>query len=261
MIKIAVGGAEGRMGQCVSQLILQDPETELVAKLTRPTNNVVKNQNELIRNNSSESEQAIINRLASFIPPNCNILIDFTNPIVALQHLEFCRERALGMVIGVTGFTAEQKAIIQAAAKNIPIVFAPNMSIGVNISFKLLNIAAQILNKKILNNTVGVAIQEIHHKYKKDAPSGTALKMGEIIADAWGQSLQEAEINFASARVGEVMGDHSVLFALNGEQIEIKHKTESRTIFATGALLAAKWLHHQPSGLYDMQDVLGLKDK
>jgi 4-hydroxy-tetrahydrodipicolinate reductase len=242
MVKIAVAGAQGRMGQSISQLVEEDPETELVAKLIRPKNDY------LIEDN-----------LAS-LSLQCEILIDFTNPAATLEHLTFCCQRKVGMVIGVTGFTAEQKDLILTAAKQIPIVFSPNMSIGVNLSFKLLAMAAQVLNQRTLNDSVGVAIQEVHHKYKKDAPSGTALKMGEIIADTWGQPLEEAAISFSAARLGEVMGDHSVLFALDGEQIEIKHKTESRIIFARGAVLAAKWLSHQSPGLYDMQDVLGLKD-
>ena len=198
-----------------------------------------------------------------------DVLIDFTRPQATLVHLDFCRRMKVGMVIGTTGFSAEQKAQLTDAADDIAMVFAPNMSVGVNLAFKLLEIAAQVLG-----DDYDVEIIEAHHRHKVDAPSGTALKMGEVVAGALGRNLDEcaiygregvtgerasSTIGFSTVRGGDIVGDHTVLFAGTGERIEITHKASSRATFASGAMRAARFLAGREAGLYDMRDVLGLR--
>jgi 4-hydroxy-tetrahydrodipicolinate reductase len=198
------------------------------------------------------------------------VLIDFTRPEPTLANLEACRAAGRRMVIGTTGFSAEQKAQIAAAAKDIAVVLAPNMSVGVNLCLKLLDMAA-----RVLGDTVDVEVIEAHHRHKVDAPSGTALRMGEVVADALGRDLKECAvfgreghtgersrntIGFETIRAGDIVGDHTVLFAADGERVEITHKASSRMTFANGAVRAAGWLMAQDAGLFDMQDVLGLKE-
>ena len=197
------------------------------------------------------------------------VLIDFTRPEGTLAHLEVCRALGVKMVIGTTGFTGAQKELIAQAAEHIAIVMAPNMSVGVNVTFKLLEMAA-----KALRTGYDIEIVEAHHRHKVDAPSGTALKMGEVIADALGRDLKDcavyarnghtgardpSTIGFASVRGGDVVGDHHVMFLGDGERIEITHKSSSRATYAQGSLRAARFLADKPAGLYDMFDVLGLK--
>jgi 4-hydroxy-tetrahydrodipicolinate reductase len=197
------------------------------------------------------------------------VLIDFTRPEGTMEHLKVCRELGVAMVIGTTGFTDAQKADIAAAAKDIAIMMAPNMSVGVNVTLKLLEMAA-----KALSTGYDIEIVEAHHRYKVDAPSGTALKMGEVIADALGRDLKEcavyaregltgerdpSSIGFATIRGGDIVGDHTVLFAGIGERIEISHKSSSRVTYAQGSLRAVRFLAGRKPGLYDMFDVLGLK--
>lgn len=234
-IKIVIGGASGRVGQCLSELAKTDSTFELIAEVGRPVNN-----------NGG---------LASVKTP-FNVFIDFTNADAVTNHIDYCLNHKIAMVIGVTGLNEKQKQDLKEAAAHIPIVFSPNMSIGINLMYKLLQISSSVLQTHV--KEIGIAIQEIHHRNKKDSPSGTSLKMGEVIAETLGVPLKEANICFASTRVGEVSGEHNVLFALPGEQLEIKHRTESRIVYAKGALAAAKWLADKPPGLYDMQDVLGL---
>ncbi len=196
-------------------------------------------------------------------------LIDFTAPAATLHHLEICRAAGRKLVIGTTGFTPDQRGEIAAAAQDIGIVFAPNMSVGVNLCFKLLDIAA-----RVLGDEVDVEIVEAHHRHKVDAPSGTALRMGEVVAAALGRNLAEVAvygregqtgarerrtIGFETIRAGDVVGEHSVWFAGEGERVEIVHKASSRMTFAKGAVRAAGWLGVRDAGLYDMQDVLGLR--
>jgi 4-hydroxy-tetrahydrodipicolinate reductase len=196
-------------------------------------------------------------------------LIDFTRTEGTMAHLRACRELGVKLVIGTTGFTPEQKAEIQNAARDISVVMAPNMAVGVNVVFKLLAQAA-----KALKEGYDIEIIEAHHRFKVDAPSGTALKMGEVVAQATGRDLQTCAIygregvtgerdpntiGFATIRGGDVIGDHTVLFAGLGERIEITHKSSSRVHYAQGSLRAARFLAHQPHGLFDMDDVLGLK--
>jgi 4-hydroxy-tetrahydrodipicolinate reductase len=198
-----------------------------------------------------------------------DVLVDFTRPEASLAYLEVCRQGGRKMVIGTTGFDAAGKDRIAAAARETGIVFAPNMSVGVNLSLKLLDLAA-----RVLGDEVDVEIIEAHHRHKVDAPSGTALRMGEVVAAALGRRLQDcavygregvtgerqrATIGFATVRGGDIVGDHTVLFAGDGERVEITHKASSRLTFARGALRAALWLGGRQTGLYDMQDVLGLR--
>jgi 4-hydroxy-tetrahydrodipicolinate reductase len=196
-------------------------------------------------------------------------LIDFTAPAATLAHLQLCRRHGKGMVIGTTGFDDEQKNRIKEAAAEIGVVFAPNMSVGVNLCLKLLDTAARVLGEE-----VDIEVIEAHHRHKVDAPSGTALRMGEVVAEALGRNLKDcavygrqgisgerdrATIGFETIRAGDIVGEHTVMFAAEGERVEITHKASSRMTFASGAARAAGWLMSQPAGLYDMQDVLGLK--
>ena len=200
---------------------------------------------------------------------NAGVLIDFTRPEGTMAHLAVCRELGIKMVIGTTGFNDEQKASIAEAAQHIAIVMAPNMSVGVNVTLKLLEMAA-----KALNTGYDIEIVEAHHRHKVDAPSGTALKMGEVIAAALGRDLKQcgvfaregvtgerdpSTIGFAAVRGGDVVGDHNVMFLGDGERIEITHKSSSRTTYAQGSLRAARFLAGKSSGLFDMFDVLDLK--
>jgi len=197
-----------------------------------------------------------------------DVLIDFTHPSVTLKNLEVCRQAGKAMIIGTTGFSPEEKQLLADASKQIPIVFAANFSVGVNLCLKLLDTAA-----RVLGDDVDIEIIEAHHRHKVDAPSGTALRMGEVVANALGRDLQKVAvygregqtgareretIGFATVRAGDVVGDHTVLFAADGERVEITHKASSRMTFAKGAVRAALWLHKREPGLYDMQDVLGL---
>ena len=197
-----------------------------------------------------------------------DVAIDFTIPESTLEHVQWCRENHKAMVIGTTGFGDKQKLIYEAG-KDIPIVFAPNMSIGVNLCFKLTEIAAQVLGDE-----VDIEVIEAHHRDKIDAPSGTAVRLGEILADTLGRDLKSCAvygregrtgardrktIGFETIRAGDIVGDHTVLFAGTGERIEITHKASSRATFASGALRAAQWIAEKEPGVFDMQDVLGLK--
>jgi len=200
---------------------------------------------------------------------NSDVLIDFTRPEGTLAHLKVCRERGVNLVIGTTGFSDEQKSEIAAAAQDIAIVMAPNMSVGVNVTLKLLEMAA-----KSLSHGYDIEIIEAHHRHKVDAPSGTALKMGEVVANALGRDLKDcavyaregvtgerdpSSIGFATIRGGDIVGDHTVLFAGTGERIEISHKSSSRVSYAQGSLRAARFLQGRKTGLFDMADVLHLK--
>lgn len=198
-----------------------------------------------------------------------DVLIDFTLPEATLSNVAACAAQGKSVVIGTTGFTDAQKAEIRKAAGKIPIVMAPNMSVGVNLCFKLIELAAQVLG-----DNVDVEIVEAHHRHKVDAPSGTALRMGEVVAQTLGRDLAKnavygregrtgernrKQIGFATVRAGDIVGEHTVMFADVGERVEIVHKASSRMTFAKGAVRAAQWLTDKPAGLYDMQDVLGLR--
>ena len=200
---------------------------------------------------------------------NSQVLIDFTRPEGTLQHLRMCRELGVAAVVGTTGFSDAEKAEIAEIAKSIAIVLAPNMSVGVNVTLKLLEMAA-----KALSTGYDIEIVEAHHRHKVDAPSGTALRMGEVIAQALGRDLQEcgvfaregitgerdpSSIGFSTIRGGDIVGDHTVLFAGTGERIEITHKSSSRSTYAQGSLRAVRFLADKPHGLFNMFDVLGLQ--
>ena len=199
----------------------------------------------------------------------CDLLVDFTRPAGTLTHVAACRARGRGILIGTTGFDAAQLEAIRAASRDIAIVLAPSFSIGMNVTMKLVALASQALGADY-----DVEVFEVHHKHKVDAPSGTALKLGEVAAKARGQALEEAgvfarhgltgerkpgSIGFSVARGGDIIGDHTVLFAGTGERIEVTHRSSSRATYAQGAMRSALWLAAKPPGLYDMQDVLGLR--
>jgi 4-hydroxy-tetrahydrodipicolinate reductase len=214
-----------------------------------------------------QSGVPVVRDLAA-VSDDFDALIDFTVPEATLASLAVCRERGKAMVIGTTGFTAEGLAEIRLASESIPIVMAPNMSVGVNLCLKLLETAA-----RVLGDDVDVEIQEAHHRHKIDAPSGTALRMGEVVAETLGRNLGDCAvygrqgrtgerdrrtIGFATVRAGDIVGEHTVMFADVGERVEITHKASSRMTFARGALRAVRWLIDRPAGLYDMGDVLQL---
>ncbi len=265
-LRVAIAGTSGRMGKVLIETVLATPGCRLVAALDRdgaPSLGVDAGQF-LGRVTGVSISSDVVAALQE-----ADVLIDFTRPEGTLAHLAICRQLGVNMVIGTTGFSEEQKQQLTEAGKQIGVVFAPNMSVGVNLTFKLLEMAA-----KVLAEGYDIEIVEAHHRHKVDAPSGTALRMGEVVADALGRSLEEcavygregvtgerdpSTIGFATVRGGDVVGDHTVMFMGTGERVEITHKASSRSTFAQGALRAARWLTTQPAGLYDMQDVLGLR--
>lgn len=264
--KIAIAGCSGRMGRTLLEAVAQAPDLQLAAALERTGSPYLnKDAGELIGAGCGIS---ITSDYATALK-NCDQLIDFTRPEGTLAHLAVCREAGVKMIIGTTGFSASEKAQLKAAAQDIAIVFAPNMSAGVNVTFKLLEIAA-----KVLNEGYDIEIIEAHHRHKVDAPSGTALRMGEVIAEALNKDLSKVAvygregitgernpetIGFSTIRAGDIVGDHTALFAGIGERIEISHKASSRMTFAMGALRAVRFLADKPNGLFDMQDVLKLR--
>ncbi|MEK6707779.1 MAG: 4-hydroxy-tetrahydrodipicolinate reductase [Pseudomonadota bacterium] len=266
ILNITIAGSSGRMGRALLEAVTQAPDMRLAAALERSGSPYLgKDAGELI---GTSCGVAVTDDFVAALSGS-NVLIDFTRPEGTLAHLAVCRAKGVKMVIGTTGFSAEQKEELKAAAKDIAIVFAPNMSVGVNVTFKLLEIAA-----KALNEGYDIEIIEAHHRHKVDAPSGTALHMGEVVAQTLGRSLAEvavygrqgvtgertpATIGFATVRGGDIVGDHTVMFAGTGERIEISHKASSRATFAVGALRAARFLADKQNGLFDMQDVLGLR--
>lgn len=265
--RIAVVGANGRMGRALIEAAEHAEGASLGAAFAREGSPLVGQDAGMIAGTGNVGI-AVSDDMAG----SCNafdVLIDFTSVDATLRHLETCRDAGRGMVIGTTGFSDAQKQTLAEVARHIPIVFAPNMSIGVNVVLRLLEQAASLLG-----SGYDVEIIEAHHRHKVDAPSGTALRMGEVVADAYGRDLKrvavygregitgarDAEtIGFATVRGGDVVGDHTVLFAGIGERVEITHKASSRMTFAKGAVRAAIWLKDRAPGLYDMQDVLGIK--
>lgn len=264
--RIAIAGSAGRMGRTLLEAITQSPDMQLAAALERAGSPYLnKDAGELI---GASCGIPIVSDFSNALE-GCHQLIDFTRPEGTLTHLSACHKAGVKMVIGTTGFSVEEKALLKAAAKDIAIVFAPNMSVGVNVTFKLLEIAA-----KVLNEGYDIEIIEAHHRHKVDAPSGTALRMGEVIAETLGRDLSKVAvygregvtgernpetIGFATIRAGDIVGDHTALFAGIGERVEISHKASSRMTFAMGALRAVRFLADKPNGLFDMQDVLGLR--
>jgi len=265
-MKIAVAGASGRMGRMLIEAIVQDPETTLTGALDVAISPSVGTDAAAFL---GQAGGVLIESDLNKGLAQSEFLIDFTRPEGTLHHLAYCAEHGIKMIIGTTGFDEAGKAAIEAAAKKTAIVFAPNMSVGVNVTMKLLELAA-----KSFSHGYDIEIIEAHHRHKVDAPSGTALKMGEVIADALGRDLKKdgvfaregvtgerdpSSIGFATIRGGDIVGDHTVLFAGIGERIEITHKSSSRVTYAHGSLRAARFLQNKTSGLFDMQDVLGLR--
>lgn len=265
MTKIAIAGAAGRMGRALIEATQAAEFAMLAAAIER-------NGHPLLGQDIGEI--AGVGKLSVVLSDDLNaatfdVLIDFTAPEATLMNVEICRKMQKSIVIGTTGLNDDQKNILRDAAASIPIVFAPNMSVGVNLCFKLLKIAA-----KVLGDSVDIEIIEAHHRHKVDAPSGTALRMGEVIAQTLGRDLKKdaiygregktgardrQTIGFATVRAGDIVGDHTVLFADEGERVEITHKASSRLTFAKGAVRAALWLSNKNNGLFDMQDVLDLR--
>ena len=264
--RIAVAGASGRMGQMLVDAIRGADDCHLSGALDIASSPAIGKD---AGSSSGQPTGVLITADMRAGLADSQVLIDFTRPEGTLEHLKVCRELGVALVIGTTGFTEAQKAVIAEASKDIAIMMAPNMSVGVNVTLKLLEMAA-----KALSTGYDIEIVEAHHRHKVDAPSGTALKMGEVIADALGRDLKDcavyaregvtgerdpSSIGFATIRGGDIVGDHTVLFAGTGERIEISHKSSSRATYAQGSLRAVRFLAGQKAGLFDMFDVLGLK--
>ena len=265
-LAIAIAGASGRMGRMLIEAVQQSPDAHLAGALDVAGSAAIGLDATAFTGIASGVK--ITDDLREGLR-NAKYLIDFTRPEGTLAHLKVCRELGVKLIIGTTGFNEAQKAEIADAARDIAIVMAPNMAVGVNVVFKLLAQAA-----KALSEGYDIEIIEAHHRHKVDAPSGTALKMGEVVADALGRDLKDcavygregvtgerdpSTIGFATIRGGDIVGDHTVLFAGLGERIEITHKSSSRVHYAQGSLRAARFLSRQSHGLFGMDDVLGLK--
>lgn len=265
-IRFAIAGCGGRMGRTLIEAVLAADDARLAAALEAPDNPWLgRDAGDLVGQPCGVVISADVD--AALAQADC--LIDFTRPEGTLAHLTLACRRGVSMVIGTTGFSTEQKLAIQDAARDIPIVFAPNMAVGVNAVFKLLDVAA-----RILNSGYDIEVIEAHHRHKVDAPSGTALRMGEVVAAALGRDLAECavygreghsgerpatQIGFSAIRGGDIVGDHTVLWAGTGERVEITHKAAGRMPYAQGSLRAARFLRGKAKGLFDMQDVLGLR--
>lgn len=264
--KIVIAGATGRMGHALLQGVFEDESLQLYGALDRAGSpNIGRDAGELFGKNAG----VYISDNAHETLQGADVLIDFTRPEASMDYLEICQRHHVKHVIGTTGFTVEQKARIAAASKQIAIVFAPNMSVGVTLLINLVEQAA-----KVLGDSYDIEVVEMHHRHKIDAPSGTALRLGEAAAQGMGQELKDCaiyaregvtgereagKIGFATLRGGDVVGDHTVVFAGIGERVELTHKASSRATFALGALRAAKFLSDKKTGLYDMRDVLNLR--
>jgi len=266
MMRVAVAGASGRMGRMLIEAVLGSSDARLVGALDMPGSPALgRDAGDFLGRSTGVP---ITDSLESGLE-QAEFLIDFTRPEGTLAHAAACARRGVKMVIGTTGFDEAGRAAIREAAGRVAMVFAPNMSVGVNVTLKLLETAARILAEGY-----DIEIIEAHHRHKVDAPSGTALKMGEVIANALGRDLSKvavygregvtgerdpSTIGFATVRGGDIVGDHTVLFAGIGERIEITHRAASRTTYAHGSLRACRFLADRDTGLYDMHDVLGLR--
>jgi 4-hydroxy-tetrahydrodipicolinate reductase len=267
MIRIAVVGAAGRMGKTLVEAVNNAEGLVLGAATERAGSSLVgADVGELA--GVGKQNVALCDDLAAVVD-DFDVLIDFTSPAATMAHLAICQANGKRMVIGTTGLDEEQKQALQRASEEIGIVFAPNMSVGVNLCFKLLDLAA-----RVMGDEVDIEVVEAHHRHKVDAPSGTALRMGEVVADALGRDLKECAvygregitgerdrktIGFETIRAGDIVGEHTVMFAALGERVEITHKASSRMTFASGAARAAAWISSRENGLFDMQDVLSLR--
>ncbi|MGR9100871.1 MAG: 4-hydroxy-tetrahydrodipicolinate reductase [Gammaproteobacteria bacterium] len=266
MPRVAVVGPSGRMGQCLLRAVALSENAELTAAVARPQSPSVGLDAGALAG-TGELGITVADELEGVVDL-FDVLIDFTRPDCSMKYLQICRASGKGAVVGTTGFSEGERAAIAEISREIPVVLAPNMSVGVNLSLKLLEMAAKVMGDS------DIEIIEAHHRYKVDAPSGTALRMGEVIAEALNRNLKDCSIfgreghtgerdkktiGFSTIRAGDIVGEHTVMFANEGERIEITHKASSRMTFANGAVRAAVWLEGKKSGLFDMQDVLGLK--
>lgn len=269
MTRVGISGVAGRMGKVILEVCKDTPEISVGAAIEHTASPLL---------GVDAGENAGIGRLdvnitddISAVVNDFDVLIDFTIADAVLKNLEVCRATHKNMVIGTTGLNENQKEIIKEASADIAVVFAPNMSIGVNLMFKLAELAAGVIG-----DSTDIEIIEAHHNQKKDAPSGTALRLGEIIAGVLDRKLADCAvygregytgvrdphtIGFETIRAGDIVGEHTVMFAASGERVEISHKATSRRTFASGAVLAARWLDSRKNGLFDMQDVLGLRSR
>ena len=265
-LRIAIAGVSGRMGRALLEAVAADDNCVLGAALDRPASPLHGQDAGVVY--GAVSGVAVSDQVPAALTVS-QVLIDFTRPEATFGYLESCAAAGVPLVIGTTGFDEDGKARIRDAAKTIPIVFAPNMSVGVNLLMKLAELAAQVLQ-----DGYDIEIIEAHHRHKVDAPSGTALGLGQAVAHALDRDLAQCAvygregvtgerdprtIGFATVRGGDIVGDHTLLFAGIGERVELTHKASSRATFAQGALRAAKWLQGRAPGLYDMRDVLGLQ--
>ncbi len=268
MIRVGVAGIAGRMGSRIAQLVCEDSDMELASGWEHPQHEAVGKPLQRYVPNAG-SELNVLNDIKEAVS-EVDVVIDFTHPEASLYHAEICAKEKKPIVIGTTGFSSDQLEEIKKLSLSMPVVLAPNMSIGVNVLFKLVEYTA-----KLLGDEFDVEIIEAHHRFKKDAPSGTALKIGQLIAEAMGRNFSEVavyerkgftgersrnEIGMQTIRAGDIVGEHTVIFASLGERIEITHRAHNRDNFARGAIRAAKWISGKEPGLYDMQDVLGLKN-
>lgn len=266
MVNVVIMGAAGRMGKTLIEAVNMAEGVAVGGGVVLPESSLI---------GADAGEVAGVGKLnvglvgeLSTALEGGDVVIDFTSPETTMANVELCRANKKAIVIGTTGLSDEQKETLAQAAIDIPIVFAPNMSVGVNLCLNLLRMAA-----KVMGDEADIEVIEAHHRHKVDAPSGTALRMGEVVAETLGRDLKECAvygregqegprdqktIGFETIRAGDIVGDHTVLFAVDGERVEITHKASSRMTFASGAVRAAKWLQGRPAGLYDMQDVLEL---
>lgn len=266
-MKVGILGAAGRMGRTLIEAVQAHEGLLLSAAVDVPGSTLIgADAGELV--GAGKLGVALVDSLESVVA-DADVFIDFTLPEATAKHIEICRAAGKKLVIGTTGLDDAQKSVLQAAAGEVAICFAANYSVGVTLCLKLLDTAA-----RVLGDSVDIEVIEAHHRHKIDAPSGTALAMGEVVASALGRDLKTCAvygregrtgardrqtIGFETIRAGDIVGEHTVMFADDGERIEITHKASSRMNFARGAVRAAAWLGSQPSGLFDMQDVLGLK--
>ncbi|PJC85952.1 4-hydroxy-tetrahydrodipicolinate reductase [Vibrio sp. HA2012] len=268
MVRIAIAGAAGRMGRNLVKATYHNHQASVGAASERSESSLIGvDVGELC--GEGHFDISLVDDLEKTIA-NFDVIIDFTAPKSTIANLELCKKHGKKMVIGTTGFSEQEKQLIDKAAEQVPLIMAPNYSVGVNLVFKLLEKAA-----RVMGDYCDIEIIEAHHRYKVDAPSGTALGMGEAIAGAMGNKLSDVavyaregitgersnnEIGFATIRAGDIVGEHTAMFADIGERVEITHKATDRMTFANGAVKAAIWLNDKPAGLYSMTDVLGLNE-
>ncbi|SFN08569.1 4-hydroxy-tetrahydrodipicolinate reductase [Thermodesulforhabdus norvegica] len=266
MIRVAVAGIAGRMGSRIAQLVSEAEDLTLVGCWERKDHPLVGKP--LKSAVAWAPEGLMVSESPEKAVENAEVVIDFTVPEATVEHAKICASMGICAVIGTTGLSETDRKILEECARKIPMVVAPNMSVGVNVLFRLVEFAARLLGPDF-----DIEIVEAHHRFKKDAPSGTAIKLGQILADATGRSWDNSavyvrkgivgerkpeEIGIQVLRAGDIVGEHTVLFASLGERIEITHRAHSRDNFARGALRAARWVVGKAPGLYDMQNVLGL---